>query len=61
MKRFEIAAYADLLPTEQRDRFARFAQLSCTVRVRDFVRYQMQMRHRGFEPAAAPHDWGRGA
>ena len=58
MSRFFFASYADILPAEQRDRFAHYVQAHSHERVRDFVRYQLQMRHRGFEPAAAPQGWG---
>ena len=54
MNRFEIASYAQLLPEEQRDRFAQFARSQPYDRVRSFVRYQLQMRSRGFKPSKVP-------
>ena len=55
--RYEIADYARLLPENQRERFARFALRFPAERVRGFVRYQLQMRHRGFDPKPAPGRW----
>ena len=57
MKSYEMASYADLLPAEKRDRFAGFALRAGADRVRNFVRYQLQMRQRGFTPVAAPKGW----
>lgn len=57
MKNYEMASYANLLPAEERDRFAGFALRAGADRVRNFVRYQLQMRRRGFTPVAAPKHW----
>ena len=57
MTSYEIADYAKILPEDQRDRFARFARSKDYEQVRNFVRYQLQMRHRGFTPKAAPGRW----
>lgn len=57
MKNYEMASYANLLPADERDRFAGFALRAGAERVRNFVRYQMQMRQRGFTPVAAPKQW----
>jgi len=57
MNKYEMASYANLLPTEERDRFAGFALRASADRVRNFVRYQLQMRRQGFTPVAAPKQW----
>lgn len=54
MNKFEMARFADLLPPERRDHFANFANHSSYERVQRFVRYQLQMIHRGFTPFATP-------
>lgn len=56
---YEIASYADLLTDEQREGFAVFALRNQADRVRGFVRYQLQMRRRGFTPLASPPRWFR--
>lgn len=57
MNRYEIASYAELLPDGQRDLFAKFALRFPVDRVRGFIRYQLQMRKRGFKPLPAPPVW----
>ena len=57
MNKFEMARFADLLPQERRDQFANFVNRSSYERVQRFVRYQLQMIHRGFTPVAAPSGW----
>lgn len=55
MTSFEIARFAEILPTpEARDEFARFAMWAGYERARSFARYQEQMRHRGFTPRSRP-------
>ena len=57
MNSYEIAGYAKSLPEDQRDSFARYALRTPLDRVRNFVRYQMQMRRQGFTPLATPKQW----
>lgn len=57
MKQFEMARFADLLPQERRDQFASYANRASVDRLQQFVRYQLQMIHRGFTPLAAPKRW----
>lgn len=54
MNRYEIARYAELLPADQRDYFARFALRVPNDRLRGFVRSQLRMRPSGATPRAAP-------
>ncbi len=56
-ERFAFARYASLLKDEQRDSFALYANRVEPETLTNFVRYQLQMIHRGFTPAAAPRRW----
>lgn len=51
----EFARYAAELPTpELQDAFAVFALRASADALRGFIRYQLQMKHRGFTPLARP-------
>ena len=55
MTPYEIARYSECLPSDaDREHFAVFALRAPADAVRGFIRYQLQMRHRGFAPRARP-------
>lgn len=55
MTPYEIARYSECLPSDtQRAHFAAFALRAPSDVVRNFIRYQLQMKHLGFAPRAWP-------